>query len=395
MKIIADRITLLTAAKTAAQSAAVSNSPMPELAGLLLEADTDNHMLRLTGTNTETCVQIRLKDVRIEQGGSVVIDAVLLCEMLRLLRDETVSIETDSFHQVRLESGAASYSVMVLSAENFPKPDIPFPEDTVQITGLPKLIRQTVFAAGDNPEQPALHGVRLAFSKSNTNLAATDARRLAVAASDTCADGDLEAVLHQRSLRVLNNVVDAGDKLFAGIAGKTLVLFNENVLFCARLYERPFTDVERMLSAVDKAYGCVCDAKELLKALEMMDTAAKYLYDSHIHFVIVSNGIQLRTECEIRSGFRVAAKNITPTPVEGFYYYPYLMLDFLRLAKGDVEIAVSKQGLMLLNAGGYQYLLTSRHKPKPKPEEQPETGSKAEKPENKAPKNKKTADKAA
>ena len=386
MIINADRLILLKAAKAAAESAAAINSTLPELSGLLIEADMDNNVLRLTGSNSETCIQTRVRDVKIEQEGSAVIGAVMLCEMLKLLNGEVVNIETDTGGHTCVKSGNACYTVMSLNPEKFPKPDIPFPEESVQITRLPKLIKQTLFAAADNPSNPALQGVRLTFSKDNTNLAATDSLRLAVAESDNCADGDLEAVLHQKSLRVLNNVIGANDTLFAGIANKSLVLFNENILFCARLLNHPFPDINRMLESVEKVSGCICDAKELLSAVDAILTVARYSLDRYVHLVINDTGLRLHTAGDVGStAQRVAAEDILPTPPEGFYYSPNMMMDFLQLAKGDVELSISKQGFMLLNTGGYKYLLVPRTKPKPKVK-------KEEKKKSKALKNKKSED---
>ena len=74
----------------------------------------------------------------------------ILAEMLYLLTDEFVELESEK-NLVTLRSGSCQYTISSLAAKSFPKLQIPFPEDTIQVKGINSLIRRTVFAAnGDN-----------------------------------------------------------------------------------------------------------------------------------------------------------------------------------------------------------------------------------------------------
>ncbi|MFR0797964.1 MAG: hypothetical protein ACLSHJ_03995 [Oscillospiraceae bacterium] len=55
-----------------------------------------------------------------------------------------------------LTSGSAGYSVDVWDMGAFPKPDLPFPEDTVKVSGVPSMAQHTVFATAQDQSKPLL-----------------------------------------------------------------------------------------------------------------------------------------------------------------------------------------------------------------------------------------------
>ena len=85
-----------------------------------------------------------------------------LGEMLQRLPEETAELcRRENRGRMVLTSGTAGYSVDVWDLGAFPKPDLPFPEDTVKVSGVPSMAQHTVFATAQDQSKPLLRCVNL------------------------------------------------------------------------------------------------------------------------------------------------------------------------------------------------------------------------------------------
>ena len=103
MKLTADRVQLFNAVKTALKATG-SRKDMPALSGLLFEVDAHTGMITVTGTDTHTQIQCRLRNEHVLEGGSLVVKPVI-AEMLKLLPDETVEMDAGLGNMLELSSG--------------------------------------------------------------------------------------------------------------------------------------------------------------------------------------------------------------------------------------------------------------------------------------------------
>ena len=155
MKAILNRLELLSLAK-AADSIAPNLAAMDALKGVLLEA-ADDGKVTVAATNLEVALERRMS-AEILQPGQLVLNARLFADMLELLGGETVTISGEDGKRVEITSESAGYSIPALPAKSFPRMEIPFPEDTVPVTGIPAMARRTVFAVSENEAQPLIFG---------------------------------------------------------------------------------------------------------------------------------------------------------------------------------------------------------------------------------------------
>ena len=139
MHITINRTELLAAVKRAS-TIAPPDSPLDVLKGVLLEADSASRTLTVISTNLEVSLAEKLP-CTVHEDGAFVFTAKMLSEMLQRLPEETVEIcRRENRGRMTLTSGDASYSVDVWDIGAFPKPDLPFPEDTVKVSGIPQRI---------------------------------------------------------------------------------------------------------------------------------------------------------------------------------------------------------------------------------------------------------------
>ena len=352
MKIISNRKKLLEAVKIASKAASNSVN-RPELKHILIEADVSSCELKLTCTNTEVTIRKILSDTKILREGRVLLPAQLFCDMLKLLDGEDVSLELGTNQSVTIQCNQSIYTIMSLGTENFPNADICFPQTTVMIRGLSALIKKSMFAAMPNSDNLSCQGSYISFSAMRTFVATTDKYRLSGASSDCCADNDLNVFIHQRVLNLLCSVIRPADTFFAGVADNQFVLFNKDMIFCSRLTEIKYPDVEKLINAVQKSYGALVPAKDLYHAFDIIKSSGTNIGK----FVIENESITLSSESE-KGKFKqlIQAQNTIPS-AKPFCYSIKQMLDFLNVVTGDVEVIIADNGKILLYAENCKYLV--------------------------------------
>ena len=150
---------LAIAAQTA--KAAPKTATSEAVLGIHVEADSRRSMLTLTATNYEIVIRASM-GASVEQSGSVVISAALFPAAIDSLPEQDVDLETEHPGQLTIRSGHARFRLSVLSGDKYPMPELPFPDDTLPVSGLRSLARNTLFAvAEDGIPSPPMKCVRL------------------------------------------------------------------------------------------------------------------------------------------------------------------------------------------------------------------------------------------
>ena len=117
MKIICDSADLAKAAFSV-QRTVSGKSTIPSLEGILIEAFENK--IKLTGYDLEVGSTVVIDgDVRTE--GKIVLNAKNFCDILRMVPDDTISIETDDRNIAKIKSGEADYSIIATNAEDYPE----------------------------------------------------------------------------------------------------------------------------------------------------------------------------------------------------------------------------------------------------------------------------------
>jgi DNA polymerase III sliding clamp (beta) subunit (PCNA family) len=148
----------------------------------------------------------------------MVIGADLLTAMLKLLDGDTVSIQSEGSSYVRVSNGKTAYNLSVLDAGTYPRLEIPFPEDTVPVTGIPSIAKRTCFAVSISEEEkrPEMRCVHLVFSDDGLHAVGSDGYRIASARGDNKAVGDVDMLIPAASLEKLAQLVTNKDTFKVG-----------------------------------------------------------------------------------------------------------------------------------------------------------------------------------
>lgn len=361
MQFTANRLLLLEAVKTVLK-VVWPNRDIPEIAGVLIEADASAGLLTVTGTDIRTHIQRRIRHEQVEESGSIILTP-LISKVLDKLAGDSVSFCCDK-GTVLIQSESASFSLPFLQAKAFPRLQIPFPEDTIRVQGLNDLFYKTMFAADGKTTDPAkvsLQYVRLAFADGLTTAEATNGLSVALATSPHCADGNLELLLHEKAVRILSSIVNSSDELFVGISGKYAVFMKEDLFFSSMMFAGKYLAGSRILERVQPAYQAMTDVGSLTDLIQNVSALFLEGDDPCVDLYIESDNITLRAETVSGHSFSaVKAADTTPTPKDGFHFDCRLLLSCLRNTSGPLRLLLDEHGLLILEANQCRYFVCPR-----------------------------------
>lgn len=363
MEITINRAKLLVAARHMA-SIAPPNSPLDVLRGTLLETDAESGKLTLTATNLEISLEEKLPCEASEddEDDALVIGAQLLAGMVEKLPESTVTITRQKGAPiVSLKSGDACYTVPVWSRASFPKPELPFPEDTIKVGGIPDMAKRTVFAVSTDSSKPLMKCVNLMFTPQGLQAAGSDGSCIVAARGDKQSIGDISLLVPASSLMKLARITDDDDELRVGTTGKSIVFFKENFLFSARIMEGSYINTDQLLTAIENGFTVLTDISELRTALDSVMCVG-----AEGRVSLTFDGAMLTFYCK---GLNVAATApievipLTKTPQGEYWYSAKKLMECLQALSGTVTLGVSQNGMLTLNTQDAFYVQNAMRSP--------------------------------
>lgn len=362
MKISANRVNLLNAVKTAIR--ALGNiKDLPQLSSLLFEADANTGMITVTGTDAHTQIQCRLRNEHVLEGGSMLIKPIV-AEMLRLLPGETVDIGIGFNNELEIKGGTCQYSIPFLDANQFPRIQIPFPDDFICVKGINSIIKRTVFAT--DPKATELHKhslqfVKLSFADGHTTAEATNGQIAALVQTPHGSDGKMDLILHEKALGILTSIVSPNDELYVGTAGNYGVFMKEDMFFSSQLYQGNYIEGSKLVNYIKPAYRATVDAKELYGLAGNVAAIFHFDDDTCINLYIDKNRVVMRTKTAAgASQAQISAAETIPTGADGFNYQAKWLLDCLKQTSGPLSLSLDQRGFMLIEANQSKYCIGPR-----------------------------------
>lgn len=228
-----------------------SKVTIPTIEGILIECGSDT--LSLTGYDFEFGINTILS-VDVVEPGAIVINAKVLCEIIRKLADENVTIETKG-NSVSIISGAAQYNITGIDADEYP--ELPSVNGGIPLEFnqqlLYSMILQTLFAVADNESSnPVYTGLKFEIKENKLTLIGVDGYRLAIRNEVINYEGEnLTFIVPKKTIRELIKLLDLEDDKNISIRiGRRHIVFEvENYSIISRLLEGDFLDYN---SAVPK-----------------------------------------------------------------------------------------------------------------------------------------------
>ena len=359
MEFEVNRIAMLEVAKNAGQVVPV-RSNIDVLNGVLVESDEHTNEVILTATNFDISIQHKVKAV-VEESGSVFIESKMLVGMLSLISSEFVSFSSTSPELVKVLGSNCSYEINCISANHYPKPVMPFPEETVKLSGICSLAKRTIFAVSKEDSKPALQCVNIKLQNNAVHAVACDGIRMILVRNEAESFGNHEFLVPAKALRMLSSISTDEDIFEVGDVGDEIVFMKENMMLTVKKIEGSFIDVNKVVKAVISAYTATTDAYRIKEAIELMIIGE----NTEPLNIVLSNGhVNLR-----RNGSYSDVKSYVPaniskdTPDTGFYYNADNLYRLFKILEGKIRMEFDARGVMLVKTKNEVYFQMPQREP--------------------------------
>lgn len=323
----------------------------------------------------------------------MVVNAKLLAEMLKLLSGDTVELRRQPGTPVlSLRSGDTGYDVSIWERGHFPTVQIPFPEDTVKVSGIPSMTRRTTFATAEVKDKPMLRCVKLMFTQEGLKGVGSNGGCVVTAKGDNKSTGSATFFLPAVSLEKLATLCSDQDEFQVGINSGFMVFMRPGLTFSTRLMEGDYLDTERVMASIQNQFTVLSDVAELRRVLKTVDAV-----DPKGRVKLAFDGGRITFSCKGDLGSASESLDVVPltgTPQGEYWYLVPGLRASLKALSGTVTLGIAQAGMLDLSTEGAYYMQTAVRPPVAAPVEVKQS-PKVKKTTAKAKQPKKTAEKKA
>lgn len=381
MKFEVNRLMMLEAAENAT-GVAPSNSAVEVLNGILVECNDDTGEVFLTATNHEVSIQQKIM-TSVAESGAMLVNSRILVGMMSMLEGEFVTLSADNPGLLTVTGGRCTYQVKCLPPKSYPKPIMPFPEESVIMTGICSLAKRTAFTVSKDDSKPSLQCVQVKLKNNAVHAAACDGMRMMLVRDIADSPDEREFLLPGRSLKTLAAISSDDDVFEVGDIGNEIVFVRGDMIFAIRkLVTGEYMDTAAVIKNINPDYSAVVDSGKLKEALSFISVGA--LADNTktpINFVMASGEIVLRCSNDYSEVSTAVAANVSKdTPSAGFFYDVSALIKLFQVMMGKIKIEVDTKGFMLIKTRSEVYLQLPMRAPvtKDKPAKQDKNSSQSE-----------------
>jgi len=372
MKIEINRLEMLAAAKNAAR-VAPHRSHVDVLNGILVEGSDETGEVFLTATNHEATIQQKVK-ASIAESGAMLVNARLLVKMMDLLEGDFVTLSAITPNVLAVADGRCRYEINCLPAKHYPKPVMPFPEETARLTGICSLAKRTVFAVSADEHKPALQCVQVKLKNNAVLAAACDGVKVMLLKDDAHSPADREFLLPGRSLQLLASISSDTDEFEVGDVGREIAFTRKDMLFTIRkLPSGEYIDTNAIMKGIKPAYSAVSDVAKLKEALDIVAVGAE---GEAVNLILYAGQIILQRNGDYSVAQTSVPANVTKdTPKKGFFYEINSLMKLLNVISGRVKLEIDTTGFMVIKTRNEVYLQCPLRAPAKKAEKAEKTAA--------------------
>jgi len=358
MKIQINRLAMLEAAKNVAK-VAPSNAPIDVLRGVLVESNSNTGEVLLTATNHEVSIQQKIMAI-VEESGTMLVYPRILVDMMTKLAGEFVSLSAERPELLIVKGGKCTFQINCLPSKSYPKPIMPFPEQSVIMSGICSLSKRTTFLVSSDENKLALQCVQVKLKNNAVHAAASDGIGRMMLVKDTSGPtSEQEFLLPGRSLQLLASISDDSDVFEVSDLGKEVVFVRGGMIFTIRkMATGAFIDTNTAVKNFKPAYTAVADVGKIKEALNLLSVSAS-MGNAHepISLALMGGEIVIRCNSEYSEASTVVpAKVSADTPDAGFLYNVFALLKLFQVLSGNVKLEINASGVMLVKTRTEIYL---------------------------------------
>jgi len=245
-----------------------TNPVVPILENFLFEIK--DSLLTITASDLQTSMITEIS-VEAKEDGNIAVPAKILIETLKNLAEQPVTFTIDhDTYAVEISSDNGRYRLAGENATDFPKiPTVTNPTTVEMSTEvLSSAVSNTIFATSSDELRPAMTGVYINLSPTNTTFVATDGHRLVrYRRVDIAAPDAASLIIPRKALNLLKSTLPSENLPVTVEFNQSNAYFNfNNIKMICRLIDERFPDYENVIPA-DNPNIMTIDRQDLLSSL--------------------------------------------------------------------------------------------------------------------------------
>ncbi len=357
MKIYCDTQVLSEACMNV-QRAVSGKTTIPAIEGILIKAIGSE--LLLTGYDLEVGITTSIP-CRVAEQGAIILNAKILCDIVRKIPGEQVYIETDERLLATIRGGEAEYSLIGIDGNEFPElPSVSGGYPVVLEQKLLKeMVRQTIFAVSTNDSKIVHTGIKFEVSSNLIRLVAVDGSRLAMRTEVINYMGDeISFVVPAKTLNEVTKLIgDDDDTVSLGIGKRHIVFEIANYQIISRLLDGEFLNYKNAIPTSCASTARV-NTREMIESIDRTSLIITDKFKSPVRFVFDEKIIRISSITALGT-----ANDSFPCEYEGnrieIGFNNKLMLEALRACDADevkIELNSASAPILILPPEGDRFL---------------------------------------
>lgn len=266
MKFSCPKDILLGAVMTAGKAAAAKTT-IAALEGVLLELS--QNVLTVTGYNLDIGIRTRIPVTSIEDGASI-INAKMAGDIIRKMPSGEITFSCDNSNVALITSRDTEFSLMCLSAEDYPSVPNVDPETSFSMPQkvLKSMIVQTKYACSLSDTKPALMGCKFEIEDNVLNVVAVDGVRIALRQENVAYD-NISFIVPLKTLEELVHLLSDNEEANVTICiCKNQISFDVgDCIMISRLIEGEFIPYKNHLKTNNETFAEV-NTRDIIEMLE-------------------------------------------------------------------------------------------------------------------------------
>ncbi|MEO9964735.1 MAG: DNA polymerase III subunit beta [Reichenbachiella sp.] len=246
-----------------------TNPVVPILENFLFEINDGK--LTITASDLQTSMITEL-EVEAKENGNIAVPSKILLETLRNLPEQPVTFSIDEeTYSIEINSDNGRYKLAGENATDFPKVPSVSDGNDVNISSdvLGNAINNTILATSSDELRPAMTGVYLNLSETNTTFVATDGHRLIrYRRVDIASDNGAAMIIPRKALTLLKSTLPSSNTNVNVQYNVANAFFKfDGIHMVCRLIDERFPDYENVIPS-DNENEMIIDRTELLGSLK-------------------------------------------------------------------------------------------------------------------------------
>lgn len=246
-----------------------TNPVVPILENFLFEID--NGLLTVTASDLQTSM-ITEMEVESKEGGSIAVPAKILLDTLKNLPEQPVTFSIDEgTYSIEISSDNGHYKLAGENATDFPKVPTVSADFSVELSTeiLSRAINNTIFATSNDELRPAMTGVYMNLTDTNTTFVGTDGHKLIrYRRVDVATENGNSIIVPRKGLNLLKNTLPAENTSVTLDFNVSNAFFRfGNIKMICRLIDERYPDYENVIPT-DNPIKMSIDRLEMLSSLK-------------------------------------------------------------------------------------------------------------------------------